>query len=166
MKLDFCPECAKPLTKDSETKYVCPNGHIFWNNPKTCVAVILLKQRQVLVSMRAVEPLKGMYDFPGGFVEYNEDLFAAAVRETLEETSLRISDLQIVASYTGEYVENVSFCDVIIHARKWEGEPIASDDSAALEWKPLEFLDTPEFDPLYKGLRQKLEPLVHTPNTL
>ena len=163
MTFNFCPECAKPLTKKTNTEYTCKNGHTFWNNPKATVAVVIVDGDKVLVAKRGGEPNKGMYDLPGGFMEYGEDVFDAVKREIREETSMKVDDLVIIGACTGIYLENESVCDLMVVARKWSGKPRASDDVAALEWKPFSFIDSPEFSPDYSGLVDILETTYNKP---
>ena len=156
MKLIYCTECAASLTKTTDTEYVCANGHHYWNEPRPCVAIVLAKGTQILFSKRAREPFKGLYDLPGGFLEYNEEPFAAARREILEETGLNIDEqnMELLRIYPGEYEENVSLLDIVIYVTSWEGEPQAADDSEALEWHDPAFLDDPATSAIthYTGL--------------
>lgn len=159
MKLAFCPTCSAPLIKDSTTIYYCHNNHTYWNNPRTAVAVIFLKDGQALFSKRGIEPRKGTYDFPGGFLEYNEDVFEGAVREVQEETSviIRPTDIELLTAYTAEYIPDISVTDLICVVRRWQGEFNPADDSDGLEWKPITFIDNPAFTAPYSGLVQKLQ---------
>lgn len=51
-------------------------------------------QLQLLLITRKNEPNKGMWAFPGGFVEDDEDLEAAALRELEEETGVKLTSMQ------------------------------------------------------------------------
>ena len=72
MKLRYCTECAAPLTQRDATEYVCANGHEYWNEPHASVCVAVLRDGQVLLARRGIEPRKGKYVLPGGFVEFDE----------------------------------------------------------------------------------------------
>lgn len=157
MILNYCTECGAVLEKKTNTEYVCKNGHPYWNNPRACVAVVIIKNDKILLSKRAMEPNKGLYDLPGGFMEYGEDVFDAAKREIREETSLKIDNLTIIGACTGYYFENESVCDIVVVAGKWSGTPVASDDSSALEWKEFQFIQSDAFSPDYSGLVEYLE---------
>jgi ADP-ribose pyrophosphatase YjhB (NUDIX family) len=157
MKLTYCPECSTPLKKISDTKYVCTNSHTYWNNPRVTATVILLKDGQVLFSKRALEPHKGKYDTPGGFAEYGESPSAAIKRELKEETGLVADDCTLIDWGSHIYEENVSTCDFIFLVTKWHGTIQAADDSAALVWKPIDFIVSPNFAWSYPGLVKKLK---------
>jgi NAD+ diphosphatase len=160
MKLIYCVECAAPLTKQDDHHYICNNGHTYYNNPKaTADALFLNNKGKFLASRRAREPFKGTYDLPGGFIEYGESAEAAIIREIKEETQLDITadDLEIIFSAPGTYFENEWLITTVYLIKHWDGEFAASDDSAALEWKPLSFMDSPLFGTCYKGLREVVE---------
>lgn len=161
MNFKFCPQCGHKDTIQQETisKYVCQNCQWeFWNNPKTTVAVVFLKGDRALFAKRGIEPNKGKYDFPGGFVDYNEDIYDACVREIKEETTVDIAadDLTLITGYTLEYLPGVSVTDLVFVIRKWKGDFKAQDDVAALEWKPVTFINDVAFHPAYTGLVEKL----------
>ena len=69
--------------------------------PKLTVdAVILAKGRKVVLVRRKFNPFAGFYALPGGFVEYGETVEAACVRETWEETGLRVKIVRLLGVYS------------------------------------------------------------------
>ena len=162
MKLEYCLQCAAPLKKLNDTDYICQNGHQFWNNPMATVGVVMVRDGQVLVSKRAFVPNKGQYDLPGGFLQYGEAVFDGARREILEETGIDLTGatMRVVAAYTGFYNENESVCDIIVYVQNWQGEPVAADDSEALEWQPFDFITSEQFAPDYTGLPEIIRNIV------
>lgn len=166
MNVHFCPNCGSTdIHAQNITNFKCETcGYVIWNNPKTAIAVVFVRDGQVLVSERGIEPNKGKYDLPGGFVEYGEDPYTAAIREVREETGVRItkSALRLLTAYTHEYLPGVSVTDLVFVAQKWDGEFHPQDDSASLVWQPLDFLHDARFAPPYNDLADLLQPFAIT----
>lgn len=109
VEYNFCPGCAHPL-EDRERfgrrRRVCPRcGFIYFHDPKVAVAVLIKDDRgRVLLVRRAVVPGLGLWGFPSGFMDYDEEPRAAAQREVEEETGLqvRVGKLLDVATLSGE----------------------------------------------------------------
>lgn len=64
------------------------------------IDVILEKDNKILVIERNSEPFKGMLALPGGHVEYGETVEEAAIRETQEETGLKVKLKEILGVYS------------------------------------------------------------------
>jgi len=63
---------------------------IHYENPLPAVAVLVLNSKdQLLLVKRSVEPAKGTWCLPGGFIEVDESIEEAAVRELEEETGIK-----------------------------------------------------------------------------
>jgi ADP-ribose pyrophosphatase YjhB (NUDIX family) len=159
MKFRYCIECASPLTQRDATEYVCGNGHEYWNEPHGSVCVAVLRDGEILLARRGVEPRKGKYVLPGGFVDFDETPYEAARREMAEETGLRCPELDLLEVHTIPYRENEASLSIVFHARRWEGEPHAGDDAAALVWRPVEFVESDEYAWPIPGLLAKLRQL-------
>lgn len=113
--MNFCRRCGKPLAHVENRQFTCPNGHTLFSGPAPCVGIFFLTadNRNVLLSVRGIEPRKGMLDSFGGFVDNEESFEAAAVRELQEELALQPDEyepLKYLVSAYGTY--------------PYEGEPL------------------------------------------
>lgn len=90
--LRFCPRCASPLAEREtlgQLRPVClACGFIFFHDPKVAVVVLLFDQGRVLLVQRGMDPERGKWALPAGYVDFGEDPRAAALRELAEETGL------------------------------------------------------------------------------
>ena len=111
----------------------------------TADAVLLVRGAdgpQALVIRRGNQPFEGSWALPGGFVDINEDLRHAAVRELHEETGLRVTQLRQLGAYGApdrdprHRTVSVAFLAVLDDPP----EPTAGDDAAHAEWKPADWL--------------------------
>ena len=162
MNFTYCPACGHKgsVKKTDDTNYECVDCQWhFWNNAKAAVGVLLIKNGQMLFGVRGREPYKGKLDFPGGFVDYNEDPYAAAIREVREETGLTILHPKILLLGTHEYIDGISTVDMLMTVTDWEGTIRAGDDVAELVWRPVDTLDSSEFAWSWPGLADKLKTL-------
>ena len=94
--MNYCSECGAPVTLmipagDTRLRHVCANcGMIHYRNPKLIVGAIPEWENGILLCRRAIEPRHGKWTLPAGFMEIQETIAEAAVRETLEEACARI----------------------------------------------------------------------------
>ncbi len=109
----FCSQCAAPLERrvpegDSLPRYVCPTcGAIHYTNPKVVVGCIPQWEDRILLCRRAIEPRKGLWTLPAGFLEDHETTLEGAVRETLEEASARVEVDDLYALFNLPHVNQV-----------------------------------------------------------
>ena len=103
----------------------------------------------VLLIERKNDPHKGCWALPGGFVDENEDLKDAAIRELKEETDVDGVALSQVGAYGTPgrdprgHVISVAFYGV---SKKSDHSPIAKDDAKKVRWFSLEKLPELAFD--------------------
>ena len=90
----YCPRCAHPLEDRAlfgRVRRACPNcGYIFFIDPKVACGALVEHGDAVLLIRRAVDPKKGYWALPAGFMEVDEGPIAAAMRECREETGIAI----------------------------------------------------------------------------
>lgn len=99
--MKFCSDCGQPVSlampaDDNRLRHVCDRcGTIHYQNPKMVIGSIPLwlegEQPQLLLCRRAIEPRRGYWTLPAGFMENDETTEEAAARETLEEAGARIA---------------------------------------------------------------------------
>ena len=105
----YCPHCTHPLEEKlafERLRNVCPAcGFVHFRAPKVGVSVLVEDGERILLVRRAVEPGKGKWSLPSGFIEWDEPPEAAAVRECAEETGLILSDLELLDAnhYTDDF---------------------------------------------------------------
>lgn len=64
----------------------------------TITAAVLINESRVLLLKRKKDPYKEWWAFPGGKVEFSEDIVTAMKREIVEETGIHVSNLQFIAT--------------------------------------------------------------------
>ena len=90
------------------------------------VGIILKKENQILLVQRHnTDWASGYWNFPGGLLEENETLTAAATRETAEEVGVRVNPADFIFSHILHVrANNKNTQDIIgfyFIAKKWNG---------------------------------------------
>jgi len=135
MLMRFCPHCTHPLEEREafgRPRPVCPAcGFAHFRELKVGVSLVVEQDGRILLVQRAIEPGLGQWALPSGFVEWDENPEAAAVRECWEETGLdvEILDLLEVAYYTDDF--RGPGINLIYRARVLDGSLQPADDAQA-----------------------------------
>jgi 8-oxo-dGTP diphosphatase len=147
MKNRFCPKCGGDLVDryveaDKRSRQVCQVcGSVLYEHSKPCVGVLVLEGDKVLLVRRAIEPFKGFWDIPGGFLEKGEHPVQGAVRELREETGLEIKPVEILGIFMDVYgPEQESTLNICYVGRVKSGEPKAGSDAMDMRWLQVESL--------------------------
>ena len=136
--LRFCPLCGGGLERravppEDKHEMVCGGcSFIYYLDHKVVAATIPADpDGRVLLTRRSIEPSRGKWTFPGGYVEWGEPVESAAVRETWEETGLKVdlSGLLGVYSYPGTPV-----VIVVYRARVIGGAVRTCPENDRVEW--------------------------------
>ena len=121
--------------------------------PAVTVDIVLVKSRQhspeLLLIQRGHPPFAGRWALPGGFVDENEPLEAAARRELCEETGLETVTLHQLATFGDPGRDPRGWTISVVFLAHLEDEallPTAGDDAADARWWPLNALPELAFD--------------------
>jgi ADP-ribose pyrophosphatase YjhB (NUDIX family) len=138
----WCPRCREPLTRTTRgdrPRPTCPAcGFIHFANPGVGAAVVVRNPagRVLLVQRAAGHFGAGRWCFPCGYVDWGEDVRAAALRETREEAGVDVV-LGEVLQVTSNFHEpdrptiGVWFAATLSDPA---ATPVAGDDAVAAGW--------------------------------
>ena len=98
----FCPRCGNAAEVDYPRSISCPHcGYGAYYNPKPVAAAIpVTPDGKIILLKRGFDPGKGLWTFPGGFVDLGESVEAAAHREVLEELEIEVELGPLVGVYS------------------------------------------------------------------
>jgi ADP-ribose pyrophosphatase YjhB (NUDIX family) len=105
--LRYCARCGEGLAlttppEENRERLACVAcGNIVYINPRVVVTTLPVTDAgEVVLLRRGIEPGYGAWAQPGGFLEVDETVAEAAIRETLEETGLVVSPGMLVGIYS------------------------------------------------------------------
>ena len=112
---------------DTRERLTCPDcGFIAYENPKVVVGAVVYDQGRILMCRRAIEPRKGFWTIPAGFLELNETTAEGAAREAWEEACARIRIDALLAVYN---IPRISQVQLIYRATLSEPSFAAGEES-------------------------------------
>ncbi|MDY6828941.1 MAG: NUDIX hydrolase [Pseudomonadota bacterium] len=94
--MKYCTACGNDVRwdipdNDNRERHICNHcGQIHYQNPRIIAGSVPVHGDQILLCRRAIEPRRGFWTLPAGFMENGETVQQAAERETLEEANARV----------------------------------------------------------------------------
>lgn len=155
----YCVRCGATLTTRNvhgTPRRSCPScGHIHFTDPKVGVGVLCVHDDRVLLVRRGMDPERGRWALPAGFLDAGEDPRARAAQEVLEETGITVAVGDVVDVFGGYPGGATVF---VLYAAQWvAGVPVAGDDAdEARFFGPGEIPDL-AFESSQVGVRRWLE---------
>jgi ADP-ribose pyrophosphatase YjhB (NUDIX family) len=149
----FCPVCGAKLgqtvLKNHEPpRLVCTScDFVFYLDPKVVACTIVELNERIILLKRGIDPEKGKWVIPGGYVDRGEEVEAAAIRETEEECGLKVRIRELLGVYS--YVGSIPIV-IVFTAHPISGKLSAADETLEAElfppnripWKELAFRST------------------------
>ena len=111
--MNYCSNCGAAIQKktppgDNRLRFVCDICNIVhYQNPKIVAGCIPEWEGRILLCRRAIIPRYGLWTLPGGFMENDETVLEAALRETLEEANASVEISELFTLFNLPYVNQV-----------------------------------------------------------
>lgn len=111
--MQFCPHCGNAINivipdGDNRERHVCSVCDVIhYQNPRIIAGCIPIWEEKVLLCKRAIEPRKGFWTLPAGFMELGETTEQAAIRETLEEAEAVVKTDELYAVFNLPHINQV-----------------------------------------------------------
>lgn len=111
--MQYCPQCGNKTESkipegDNRHRDVCDACDlIHYKNPRIIAGCIPVWEDKILLCKRAIEPRKGFWTLPAGFMELGETTEQAAIRETLEEAEAVVQTHELYAVFNLPHINQV-----------------------------------------------------------
>jgi ADP-ribose pyrophosphatase YjhB (NUDIX family) len=157
-EIAFCPLCATPMITrmvGDKPRRACPAcGYIYFTDPKVGVGVLVVQDGKILLVRRVMNPEKGKWSIPAGFLDRGEDPRETAVREALEETGLQVEIEGLLDVYHNPPSQGGASIFILYRARLLGGDLHAGDDADDAAFFKLDELPEIAFISTQNAIRQ------------
>lgn len=93
---------------DDKHRLVCHDcGDISYDNPKIITGSVVTYGDKILLCRRAIDPRKGYWNLPGGFMENSETVREGSIREAWEEACAKIRTGPLIAVFDLPHISQV-----------------------------------------------------------
>lgn len=126
----FCVLCGTQLAVrviEGREVEACPNdAFVLWHDPKVTTAVVIEVDGGVVLGRRSIEPGRGLWCLPGGFVNDDEDPWEAAARECFEEICAKVELTRLIGVFHIAKQSAPSMVGIAYQARLAEGSVMSA----------------------------------------
>lgn len=104
--MNFCNQCGHTVAlrrpeSDNRLRYVCGSCEtIHYENPKIVAGCLPLWEDKILLCRRSIDPRRGFWNLPSGFMENGESVEVGAAREVLEEAMIEVNVTSLHSIYS------------------------------------------------------------------
>ena len=111
--MNYCSQCGSQISAripegDDRPRFICDMCNtIHYQNPKMVVGCIPEWEDRILLCKRSIEPKRGKWTLPAGYLENGETVVDGAKRETVEEAGARVEMLEPYALMSIAYISQI-----------------------------------------------------------
>lgn len=117
-------------------------------HPRVGIGVMIQNDKgQVLMGLRKGSHGAGEWCFPGGHLEFGETVFETAVRETQEETGLKVFDMELISiADEMRYIETDGkhYLNIGVKAKYNSGKPRIMEKEKCEKWEWFDMDNLPD----------------------
>ena len=147
------PRIRKVPDGDDRERLTCPDcGFIAYENPKMVAGSVVSVGDRIMLCRRAIEPRKGFWTLPAGYLELNETPAEGAAREAWEEARARIAIDALLAVFS---IPRISQVQLIYRATL--AEPGFEPGPESLEVELFDWADIPWTELAFPSVRWALD---------
>ena len=129
----FCPACGEAIDKVEDRVECRACGYVGYANPIPGAEAVCFDGRgRVLLGRRAIDPGRGLWDLPGGFLHEDEHPLDGLRREIREETALDIEPIDFLGFWLEPYDGRIVLC--LAWTAQARGDARAGDDLVEVRW--------------------------------
>ena len=130
----YCPYCSHKLVRkqlEGRRRLFCPNCEkIYYENPTPVVAMVVKDDNgRILLIKRKIDPCKGKWALPSGFMELEESPVQSALRELKEETGINGKVKRLIGVYSNNSKLHGYLVTIIYEVEISGGILCAGDDA-------------------------------------
>jgi ADP-ribose pyrophosphatase YjhB (NUDIX family) len=138
---------------DDRDRLVCGDcGFVAYENPKIVVGSVVIEDGRVLLCRRAIEPRRGFWTLPAGFMEMGETAEEGAAREAWEEARAKLALEGVLGVYS---IARIGQVQVIFRARL--AEPGFAPGPESLDVRLFEWGEIPWDEIAFPSVRWALQ---------
>jgi ADP-ribose pyrophosphatase YjhB (NUDIX family) len=172
---NFCPICGVALIVytdgESDRPHCTQCQRHFYTNPTPAACCFVARDGKLLLGKRGIEPMRGQWALPGGYVELGETTAETALRELEEETGLCGKRARLIGVSSQQHVLTGAVIVLGYVIDEWEGDLRPGSDVEELhfftrdEQPRLPFRAHRDLYAIYEALEMGQRPLPITPET-
>jgi 8-oxo-dGTP diphosphatase len=135
--VEYCSSCGSPTEKRQigrqQLSACSACDRVFFRNPKVVAAAVIEDGGRVLLVKRDIDPGRGLWGLPGGFVDWDEHPEQAMIRECREEVGVDVEPLELLTVLHIQQ-EDEGIVGLYYRARLVAGIPVAADEVQEVGW--------------------------------